>query len=250
MCYIAGRMVESRQQLYSPGSGTPPAAPLQPLEAADEALAVRVCRRDPAALAHLYDRYARAVYALAAHTLGPGDAEEVVQDVFLTLWSKAEQFDPARSAFGAWFMAIARHRVLDELRRRGYQRRLRAAEAVDRALAQAVDPALSVEDEVWQRESGAAVLRALQRLPEEQRRVLVLGYFGGLSHAAMASHLGWPLGTVKKRIRLGLQKLRAALGGLAPVAEDEATAAIAPVAATAQTAPSTVAATGDQGARR
>ncbi len=190
-------------------------------EPADEALVARVCQRDAAALAQLYDRYATPVYALASHLLGAADAEEVVQDAFLSLWHKAAQYDPARSPFGAWFMAIARHRTLDELRRRNHQQRLRAAEGVDRVLAEAPDPATGVEEAVWQRESGDAVLRALQRLPEEQRRVLVLGYFGGLSHAAMAQRLGWPLGTVKKRVRLGLQKLRAALGGYAPRAENE-----------------------------
>jgi RNA polymerase sigma-70 factor (ECF subfamily) len=189
--------------------------PLGP-QPTDEALVARVCQRDAAALAHLYDRYAAPVYALANHLLGPADAEEIVQDVFLSLWHKAAQYDPARSAFGAWFMAIARHRTLDELRRRGHQQQVRAAEGVERILADAPDPAVGVEEEVWLRASGGAVLRALQRLPEEQRRVLVLGYFGGLSHAAMAQRLGWPLGTVKKRVRLGLQKLRAALIGYAP----------------------------------
>jgi RNA polymerase sigma-70 factor, ECF subfamily len=185
----------------------------------DEALAARLRGRDAAALAGLYDRYAAAVHALATHTLGPADAEEVVQDVFLSLWRRAGQFDPQRGAFGAWFMALARHRVLDELRRRGAQQRLRAAVAVEHLLATAAGDgpgAASVEEAVWQRERGAAVLSALRQLPEAQRRVLVLSYFGGLSHAALAAHLDWPLGTVKKRLRLGLQKLRAALGRYAP----------------------------------
>ena len=183
---------------------------------ADDALVARVCRHEAAALALLYDRYAQPVYTLAAHLLGAADAEEVVQDVFLALWRKAGQFDPARSSFNTWFMAIARHRVLDELRRRGHQQRMQHVEAVDHLLAGAVDPGLSVEDQAWQRVQGRAVAGALQRLPEEQRRVLVLAYFGGLSQSAMARHLGWPLGTVKKRVRLGLQKLRTALTPLAP----------------------------------
>jgi RNA polymerase sigma factor (sigma-70 family) len=117
------------------------------------------------------------------------------------------------------------HRALDELRRRGARQRLRAAVAVERLLAGAAGAAgdgaggASVEEAVWRRERGAAVLSALQRLPEAQRRVLVLSYFGGLSHAALAAHLGWPLGTVKKRLRLGLQRLRATLGGYAPPAD-------------------------------
>jgi RNA polymerase sigma-70 factor (ECF subfamily) len=75
-------------------------------------------------------------------------------------------------------------------------------------LAQAVDGQADVEEEVWLRERGASIVRALRALPAEQRRVLVLAYFGGLSQSTLAGHLGWPLGTVKKRIRLGLQKLR------------------------------------------
>ncbi|MBI3973816.1 MAG: sigma-70 family RNA polymerase sigma factor [Chloroflexi bacterium] len=186
----------------------------------DEALAARVAARDAAALAALYDRYARPVYSMAAYSLGTADAEEVVQDVFLSLWNKAGQFDPARSSFGAWFMAIARHRVLDELRRRGYQQRLLAGETADRLLATTVDESADVAEEAWQRQRGEAVAQALRDLPDEQRRVLMLAYFAGLSHSAMAHHLGWPLGTVKKRIRLGLQKLRRALAPPAGVLSD------------------------------
>jgi RNA polymerase sigma-70 factor (ECF subfamily) len=116
-------------------------------------------------------------------------------------------------------MALARNRVLDELRRRGAQQRLRAAVAVEHLLTAAAGDrsgAASVEEAVWRRERGAAVLNALRQLPEPQRRALVLSYFGGLSHAALAAHLDWPLGTVKKRLRLGLQKLRAALSRYAP----------------------------------
>ena len=177
----------------------------------DEALAARVARRDADALALLYDRYAKPVYALAAHTLGSADAEEVVQEVFLRLWNKADQYDAGRGRFSTWFLAVARHRVLDEARRRGDRQRFARAEEVDQLLAAAVDPAVDVEEAAWRRERSATVLRALQSLPKEQRRVLVLAYFGGFSQATLAERLGWPLGTVKKRLRLGLQKLRIAL---------------------------------------
>jgi RNA polymerase sigma-70 factor (ECF subfamily) len=193
-----------------------PQGPAHEKQDTDEVLIARLCGREAAALGLLYDRYAAAVYALASHTLGPADAEEVVQDVFLSLWTRAGQYDPRRGPFGAWFMALARHRVLDELRRRGARQRLRAAVAVERLLAGPAAGGASVEEEVWLRERGAAVLGALSQLPEAQRRVLVLSYFGGLSHATLAAYLGWPLGTVKKRLRLGLRKLRSALGGYAP----------------------------------
>lgn len=181
------------------------------VQPSDEALAARVAQKDVAAFTELYDRHARAVYAMAAHMLGQSDAEEIVQDVFLRLWNKAEQFDSVRGAFGGWFMTVARNRVFDELERRGKEHRWSRAEEIDKLLAAVQDPKVDVEEEVWLRERGSALRRALSKLPDEQRRVLVLAYFGGLSQTAMAEYLGWPLGTVKKRTRLGLQKLRTAL---------------------------------------
>ncbi|MBI3953296.1 MAG: sigma-70 family RNA polymerase sigma factor [Chloroflexi bacterium] len=179
--------------------------------ASDEALVALVVERDLSAFTCLYDRYAPAVYAFAAHMLGKNQAEEVVQDVFLRLWQRSRQFDQQRSSFRAWFMAIARHQVWDELRRKDFHQGLVASEAVDALLA-GEDPATHVVEEAWRDERSRAVLEALKGLPTEQRRVLVLAYFGGLSQSAIAHHLGWPLGTVKKRTRLGLQKLRAWLG--------------------------------------
>lgn len=171
----------------------------------------RVVQRDVDAFELLYDRYAQPVYGMAAHMIGHVEAEEIVQDVFLRLWNRADQFDVDRGSVNAWLMAIARNRVLDELQHRSRRQRLIAAEKVDQLLANAADPEVDVEQEAWLRTGGDAALQALRRLPAEQRRVLVLAYFGGLSHSAMAEHLGWPLGTVKKRIRLGLQKLKAFL---------------------------------------
>lgn len=191
------------------------------LEPADEVLVARVVKRDVAAFATLYDRYARLVYVLAAHMLGIAEAEEVVQDVFLRLWNRADQFDAQRGSFGGWFLTITRHHVLAQLRQRGQRQRVLVAGEIDTLLAEAADPSVDVEEEVWARQRGAAVLRALEALPAEQRKVLVLAYFGGFTHSSLAEYLGWPLGTVKKRIRLGLQKLRASLS-------DEGLAAPAP----------------------
>lgn len=183
---------------------------LQP-EPSDEWLAARVVQRDVTAFALLYDRFARPIYTMAVHMLGKAEAEEMVQEVFLRLWHRADQFDAARGSFKSWFMSVARHRILDELRRRGQQHQLIVTEAVDYLLANTTDPRVDVEQEVGRRETGEAVLRALKTLPPEQRRALVLAYFGGLSQSSIAQRLGWPLGTVKKRMRLGLQKLRLAL---------------------------------------
>src|SRR5687767_9503901 len=105
----------------------------------DEVLVYRVVQRDVDAFAALYDRYARVVYTLAAHMLGISEAEEIVQDVFLRLWTKASQFDPNKGAFDSWLFAIARHRVLDELQRRSQQQRLVEAEKIEYLLATSTD---------------------------------------------------------------------------------------------------------------
>lgn len=183
---------------------------------ADEDLATRVAARDVTAFATLYDRYARPVYALCAHLLGPADAEEATQEIFLLLWQRADRYDPARGPFRPWFVAVARHHALRVLRQSGPERHLAAASDIERLLAGAADPHADVETAAWRREEDEVVRRALAALPAEQCQALVLAYFGGLSQSAIAQHLGWPLGTVKKRTRLGLQKLRAALAGLAP----------------------------------
>ena len=182
----------------------------QPLDLSDEALVERVRRQDVTAFSVLYDRYARSVYVLAVTALDRAEAEEIVQEVFLRLWRKADQFRPERGPFGAWFMTIARHHVWDVLRHLHREPSL-AVEVIDQLLMESSISAVNVEEEAWSQEVGEAVLYALQGLPVEQRRALVLAYFGGLSQSSIAQHLGWPLGTVKKRIRLGLQKLRTAL---------------------------------------
>jgi RNA polymerase sigma-70 factor (ECF subfamily) len=194
-------------------------------EPSDETLAAQVALRNRTAFSLLYDRYARAVYVMAAHMVGPAEAEEVVQEVFIRLWHKAHQFDPARGSFAAWFMTIVRNHLKDALRDRSQQARLMAAEEINQLLVETADPYANVEETAWQREQDEAMLRALQSLPEEQRRVLILAYFGGLSQSAIAEQLAWPLGTVKKRIRLGLQKLRVFLNGFSPETEAEHTEA-------------------------
>lgn len=197
---------------------------ISPPEPSDETLAARVAQQDMAAFSLLYDRYSRAVFAIAAHTLGAAEAEEIVQEVFMRLWSKAHQFDPARGSFATWFMTIVRNHLKDALRGRTQEQRMLAAEQISQLLA---DPQGDVEEASWQRERGETMLRALQSLPEEQRLVLILAYFSGLSQSSIAEQLEWPLGTVKKRIRLGLQKLRVFLNekGLSLETEAEHTEA-------------------------
>ncbi|RIK40507.1 MAG: RNA polymerase subunit sigma-24 [Chloroflexi bacterium] len=191
----------------------PDRSPVQPQvnQVSDESLVERVKQREVAAFTLLYDRYAPAVYALAAHQLSPADAEEIVQEAFLRLWRRAEQFDPGRGAFKAWFMTLVRNHIFDHLKRRSHEERTAALDEIERLLGEVNDPEASVAEALWEHEQQAAMVRALHELPPEQRRAIVLAYFGGLSQSAIAAELGWPLGTVKKRIRLGLQKLRGQL---------------------------------------
>lgn len=191
---------------------------MQP-QLSDEALAAQVAQRDVEAFGLLYDRYARSVYVLAAHLLGQGEAEDLVQEVFLRLWGNAGAFDPTRGAFKSWFMAVARYRVLNHLRRRSRQPLLLALDEIEGLL----DSRTDVEQQALMNMQSQAALVAVRNLPAEQRRVLVMAYFGGLSQSAIAKHLSCPIGTVKSRMRLGLQKLRAALALNAAVPTGEAT---------------------------
>lgn len=163
---------------------------------------------------------------LAYPLLGREEASDLVQEVFMTVWEKAHQFDEQRGAFRTWLTAIARHRILDLARRRAQVERGLAASEVAEQIEQLVDGWTDVADEAVIGAESARVLRALGRLPPLQRRALVLVYFGGYTHRELAGLLDWPLGTVKKRVRLGLHKLAVELGHLSPeslAAAEEAT---------------------------
>jgi RNA polymerase sigma-70 factor (ECF subfamily) len=178
---------------------------------ADEELVARTARGDLAAFTQLYDRYARRMHAWSAHVLGTGRAEDAMQEIFLRLWQHAGQFDGDRGNFVTWFTAIARHHLVHVLRQESLRRRLAVAAEIAGVLEHASSPAPGPEETVSQREDGAALARALRLLPAEQRQVLVLAYFGGLTQSQIAEQLAIPLGTVKKRVRLGMGKLRGAL---------------------------------------
>jgi RNA polymerase sigma-70 factor, ECF subfamily len=188
----------------------------------DEELVSRIAGGDVAAFAELYDRYARRIHAWSTHVLGAERAEDAMQEIFLRLWQHAGQFDGDRGTFTTWFTAVARHHLLHVLRQEGTRRRLTAAAEIAGVLAGASSPPPGPEEIVDRREDSAALVRALRLLPDEQRQAVVLVYFGGLSQSQIAEHLALPLGTVKKRIRLAMGRLRDALepsraetGGLA-----------------------------------
>jgi RNA polymerase sigma-70 factor (ECF subfamily) len=182
----------------------------------DELLMQAIVTRDEAAFAALYDRYADLVYSAALRILGdPGLAQDATQDIFVRLWRRPEGFVPGRGRFLSWFMSVARNRAVDELRARGRrQRREGVPGPAEDALLMATpdtvdDPATTAA----LHDDQAAVRVALAGLPREQRTALQLAYFGGLTQQEIAERLGEPLGTVKTRIRLGMQKLRRALDG-------------------------------------
>ncbi|HBB35528.1 MAG TPA: hypothetical protein DDZ80_16845 [Cyanobacteria bacterium UBA8803] len=170
----------------------------------------RISEQDKTALSELYDRYARVLHALSFKILGSvEEAEEVVLDVFSQVWRTAKSYKPSRGRVDAWLFAIARSRALDRLR--VLQRLARSATAsVDAALMQ---PSLlsNPEEDLLITERRVQVLAALELLPPEQRQVVELAYYKGLTHVEIAAHTGKSLGTVKTRIRLGLEKLRSAL---------------------------------------
>jgi RNA polymerase sigma factor (sigma-70 family) len=179
----------------------------------DEELMRQVAAGRPEALGPLYGRYAPRIFALALHTLDRATAEEVVQEVFLQVWRKADTFAPERGSFRPWVFQIAHHRILNELRRRSRRPFLEPDPEGERVMG-LPDPAPQPDELASSAEDRTALRAALDALPADQRRALELAFFGDLTHQQVAAELQLPLGTVKTRIRSGLQRLRA---GLAPV---------------------------------
>lgn len=177
-------------------------------------LLARLRAREEAALAELYDRLSPWVLGVAHRILGDADeADEVLSDVFVQVWRRIDQHDASRGPLTPWVLSIARNRSLDVLRRRGRWRRkvaLVEAEAKVEGDEPAV-PADLAEASVPGWPVHQAVHQALAALPEEQRRVVRLAYFEGLSHSEIAQRTGDPLGTVKTRLRLAQQKLEESL---------------------------------------
>ena len=175
----------------------------------DAALVRRVADRRQEALAEFYDRYSRLLLALTGRILGRvAEAEEVVQECFLQAWSQAGNYDPSRASVSTWLVLIARSRALDRLRSRRVSER-----TADSARAEAPPSHTSSEGPaaVLFRERRVRVGEELEKLPKEQRQVLDLAFFEGLTQREIAERTGIPLGTVKTRTLLAMQKLRTAL---------------------------------------
>jgi RNA polymerase sigma-70 factor (ECF subfamily) len=171
--------------------------------ARDHTTLQRVAQGDRAAVAELYDRYGRLVFALSVRIVGdPAVAEELVQEVFVRAWRSAASYRPELGSVRAWLLAIAHHRSIDELRRARKEQGWISLEAASPALLKSEDDHLG----------DPLVERALQALPAEQHAVIDLAYFQGLTVMDIATRLDLPPGTVKSRMRLALHKLRAYLG--------------------------------------
>ena len=174
----------------------------------------RMADGDESALAALYDLWSERVHTVAFWILKDSDdAEDVVEETFWQAWRSAGRFDRQRASASTWLLMIARSRSLDRLRalRRRAERTTAAASALIDEMNEGAAP-VALQAEVP--ESGAQLAGALEALPAEQREALELAYFRGLSHAEIAQHTAQPLGTIKTRIRLAMQKLRQQLAFL------------------------------------
>ena len=179
---------------------------VNPPEVSDGALIERVAARDNAAFEELYARYARSVLGLAMRRIGDrGRAEDSVQDIFAAVWRSAASYDRNRGPGGAWLYTIARNAIVDTLRRRQPPTVADPPEVA--STAPTPDEEAEASWNAWQ------VHRALETLPEQERIVIDLAYFSGLSQSEVASFLSIPLGTVKTRTRSGLARLADALEG-------------------------------------
>jgi RNA polymerase sigma-70 factor (ECF subfamily) len=180
--------------------------------AIDLALLRRVVARDPIAVAELYDRYSSLLFGIIMRIIGSRpDAEEVLQEVFVRVWTRADMYDERLGAPAAWLIRIGRNRAIDRLR----ERRTRATTIVDAdAVAIDVDAAAAVAGEptpealAQMAEQGGNVRHALAALPSDQRALIEAAFFEGYTHSELAGRFGLPLGTVKTRIRAGMMAMR------------------------------------------
>lgn len=163
---------------------------------------------DRNAVAVLYDRYGSAAYGLAYRITNDATiAEDAVQDAFVSVWQQAARFDPARGKARTWLLTIVHHKAIDAVRRRSGR--------AERALPEGPEEFVSThgnpeEQAVWNMEA-AAVRDALARIPDDQRRTIEMAYFMGMTHVEIAEQMNVPPGTVKSRLRIGLEKMRAYL---------------------------------------
>ncbi|MBT98329.1 MAG: RNA polymerase subunit sigma-70 [Dehalococcoidia bacterium] len=192
--------------------GTNPERPVVDYESLDDhQLIQRISQVDKDALEALYTRYQTPVYSLAMFMLKqPALAEEATQDIFLNIWLKASSFNAERGQPRGWIMSVAHHKIIDLIRSR--KRTIVNTDPADyETLDLLPDGGVPTETQVERSLERERIMRALETIPENQREVIMLAYFGGLSQSEMAEKLDQPLGTIKTRVRLAMQKLRTVL---------------------------------------
>ena len=180
-------------------------------DSSDLALLERMRGGDESALASLYDRWCDRVNSLAVHLLRDArDAEDIVEETFWQAWRSAARYDAARGTVGAWLLTITRSRALDRIR----AKRRRPEDTTLDDVPETAAPGENAADAVVSDETGRIVRAAMAELPAEQRQALELAYFNGLSQSEIAEKTGQPLGTIKTRMRLAMNKLRERLASL------------------------------------
>ena len=182
---------------------------------ADEELMPWIAAKDPEAFEVFYDRHGGVAYSLAYRILGDRSAaEDCIQEAFISIWRSGARFDRTRGSVRSWTLSIVRNRAIDALRSKAGKAPKLTFD--DEAILESREAEERTDDEAIRHETAAEVRGAISQLPAEQSKVIELAYFGGFSHSEIAGMLGVPLGTVKGRMRLGLEKIRGELAeGLA-----------------------------------
>ncbi len=180
----------------------------------DADLIGRAAEGDARALEVLYDRYSRVVFSFGLRIVGdPQLAEELLQEVFFRAWQQGGSFRSSKGSFITWLLSITHNMAIDEVRKRRRRPQKADSEDPETALAAVPDTGLNVEEEVWLGALRDTIDGAMASLPPAQREAIELAYFRGLTQREIAEQLGEPLGTIKTRMRLGMQKLRDQLEG-------------------------------------
>jgi RNA polymerase sigma-70 factor (ECF subfamily) len=173
---------------------------------ADEDLMQLLRRGDPRAFEAVYERHSAAAFSLAYRMVGRGNvAEDVVQEAFLSIWRSGARYERARGSVRTWVLGIVHHRAIDQLRRSSVHDKRRAS---DEGIEERLESGERTDVEVARRDEAETIRSAMETLPPEQSHVIELAYFGGFTHTEIADILETPVGTVKGRMRLGLEKLR------------------------------------------